>query len=140
MMSTKMAEKPAPNGKHRHALRNAFLLSGAVAVAISAAVTLLNHSPAGQPPAFSPVAGVLLVIGGLLGFSAVSAVYMKRTDEHDLLANLWGLSVGYLFFACAVPIWWTLNHSGLAGPVNFWTLYVFSALISGVVWGWRRFR
>ncbi|HWJ71409.1 MAG TPA: hypothetical protein VNS79_15300 [Sphingobium sp.] len=135
-----MAEKTASNSKHRHVLRTMFLLSAAVGIAIVAAVTLLNRSLPGEPPAFSPSAGLFVVLGGLLGFAAVMAFYMRRTDEHDMIANLWGLSIGYLFFAGTAPVWWMLHHSGLVGPVNFWAVYIASALVASGVWGWMRFR
>jgi len=93
-----------------------------------------------MPPAFSPAAGLLIAAAALIGFVAVTYVYIKRTDEHDLLANLWALSLGSLFFVIAAPIWWILNHSGLIGPINFWTLYYINVLIAGLVWGWLRFR
>lgn len=140
MMGTKMDEKFASKDKRRHPLRDLFLTAGVVGVAVIAAVTLLNRNPPGQEPGFSPVAGIAIIIGGLIGYVALTVFYMKRTDEHDMNANLWGLSYGYLFFAGAAPAWWMLNHSGLAEPVDFWALYIISALVSASVWSWLRFR
>ncbi len=140
MTDRKMAEKPSGSPKNRHALRNVSLMSGGLAVAIVVAMTLLNHNPPGAPPAFTPVAGVLMAIGGLIAFIALTILYMKRTDEHDVTANLWGLSMGCLFFVGAGPVWWILNHSGLVGPVNFWAIYFISAVVAAGVWAWFRFR
>jgi hypothetical protein len=140
MTDTKMAEKRGSRASHRHALRDVFILSGGFAVIISVAVTLLNHNPPGQEPAFSPLAGGLIVLAGLIGFVALTLFYMKRTDEHDMSANLWGGLYGWLFIMGAGPVWWMLHHSGLAGPVNLWALYFVSALVAAGVWGWLRFR
>lgn len=88
MTGMKMAEKPAPGGKHRHALRDTFLMTGSASAVIAAAVTMLNQSPPRQEPGFSPMMGIAIVIGGLIGLAALMVFCMKRTDEHAMTANL----------------------------------------------------
>jgi hypothetical protein len=140
MMGIKMAKQSESHEKRRHALRNFMLTSIGAGVVIVAAVTLLNQSPPGQPPVLSATAGLLITAVALIGFVVPTFLYMKRTDEHDLLANLWGITLGWLFFTIAAPAWWLLNRSGLVGPVDFWTIYVINALVAGAGWLWHRFR
>ncbi len=139
MMSTNMAERPAAADKRRNALRNSLLQTIPITIAIVTAATLLNQSVPGQPPVYSPVSAVLLLVLGIIAV-VPTVLYIKRTDEHDLLANLWGLTLAWLFMAFAGPAWWVFNRAGLIGPVDFWTLFFSSALVATLAWGWLRFR
>jgi len=138
MMSMKMGEKPRPGS--RHALRNYMLLSIAGGVALVAALIGLNQNPTGQPMSFSPLAGLLILAIGLVTFVLATMRYVKRTDEHDLMANLWGLSLGWLAMVVMGASWWVLHHSGLAGPVDSWPILITSSLVAGAGWAWLRFR
>ncbi len=140
MTGIRMADQAGSSDKRRHALRNVYLETGGLAVLIAAAATFLNERPRGEPPAYSPAIGILVVIIGLVGISVVTFRYLKRTDEHDLLANLWGLTYGYMFLLFAGPAWWMLNHSGVVGPIDFWMIYFGSAVVAAVAWAWYRFR
>ena len=78
----------------RHALRNYFAASIGFGVITLAALFHFNQNPPGQPPAFPPLVGILIVVLGLIAFVGATYRYVKRTDEHDVMANLWGLSLG----------------------------------------------
>jgi len=136
---TKLAEKAAFGGG-RHALRNMSLALGGLGAILVIALSLLNEAPTGAPRNFSPISGILIVAVGSIGFLAFVGHYLKRTDEHDLSANLWSFSWAWLTFAVIAPAWWVLNHSGLVGAVNFWAVFAISTIVSGIVWAWLRLR
>lgn len=137
---TKLAENAAFGGGRRHALRNMSLAGVGLAVLLVLALSVFNEAPIGAPRNFSPLSGILIVAVGSIGFLAFVGHYLKRTDEHDLSANLWSFSWAWLTFSVIAPAWWVLNHSGLAGPVNFWAVFGISAVVSGIVWAWLRLR
>lgn len=128
----------AVKGTGRHALRNYLLVSTVVAVVVGVMFGLLNQTPQGRIPTFSPLSGTALSIV-LLAIVPVPIIwYLHRTDEHDLRANLWGFTTGAITFMTMLPVWWLLNRSGLLVPPNVWLCYTASAVASGGAWIWLR--
>ncbi|CAN5371317.1 hypothetical protein BH10PSE12_BH10PSE12_30140 [soil metagenome] len=125
---------------HRQALRTFFLTAGVVLLLLCIALKAANIAPAAATPMFTPMVGMMIVAGGVAGFTINTWRDLLRTDEHDRAANLWSLSLSWLAIMVITPAWWLLAHSAVLPPVDGLTAYLISAGVGAVVWTWLRFR
>jgi hypothetical protein len=66
--------------------------------------------------------------------------YLKRTDEHDLHANLWSILWGWVSVSL-ITLNWHMLYVAKAAPIpDAMVTLLISAIVSLLAWLWLRFR
>jgi hypothetical protein len=66
--------------------------------------------------------------------------YLRRTDEHDLHANLWSMAWAWISGALITIDWSILHIAKVAPPVDAMIILITSSAVAAVAWAWLRFR
>lgn len=127
-------EKSQPaNGAMKATLKGAFALMAILVLARMAGILPMprNMSPAGV---------IAFCVAMTSAIFAVAGWYLKRTDEHDLHANV--RSMAWAWFAGAVMTidWAILHEAGVAPRPDAMLILVASAVLAAGTWLWLRFR
>jgi len=83
-----------------------------------------------------------------IGFCALASVivlglsiwYFARTDEHDLHANLWAMTWGWIATVLLGANWVILHGARLAPPPHMMVALLVDGAVSVIVWLWMRYR
>jgi len=132
---------PAGSGEARlKARRNkfwTFVLAASVVAAIAgfASGFLIALIEDGSVPRFAAIPILVIAASGFVWFSYR---YYKKVDELDLADNLWANTFGIYFFIITPAGWQILNHAGLTGPPDLWTIWIGGILFAGIAYGIRK--
>jgi hypothetical protein len=66
--------------------------------------------------------------------------YLKRTDEHDLHANLWSIMWGWVSVSLITFNWHILYMAKAAPMPDGMVTLLVSTIIALIAWAWLRFR
>ena len=136
MMEHKMAE-PKTGVPRNQAMKAMTLASlGLLAILVLARVT-----------GILPIASDMSPIGAIAFCTAMSLAilgsfgwYLRRTDEHDLHANLWSMVWAWISGAL-ITIDWSILHIAKAAPrPDAMAILLVSTAVAAVIWLWLRFR
>ncbi len=136
MMEQKMTE-------HRRRLPRNQAMKVMTLVSLALLVVLLAARFVGILPLASDMTsgGAMAFCAAMTSFVAGSFWwYFTRTDEHDLHANLWSLSLAWIGGALVTIDWSILHFAGAAPRPDAMIILLVSAVVAVAGWGWLRFR
>lgn len=136
MMEEKMADQKTGVPRN-HAMKVMTLSSlGLVAVLLLArfAGILPIASDMSQTGATVFCAAMTLAVLGGFGW------YLRRTDEHDLHANLWSMAWAWIIGALITIDWSILHIAKVAPRPDAMIILLISSAVAAVTWCWLRFR
>ena len=128
------------SGSSRRALRNFGIQVIALAVVMGFAKRILNKSNVPGERIYDPIAGIALASITAIASIVILYLYFKRTEEHDLIAQLWALAWGFLSLVIIKSTWQLLHESSVLGPMNEGIAFGISMTIGCVVWVWHKYR
>lgn len=99
----------------------------------------IGHGPNGGsqlPVAAAVAAGMVLL---LLLYGGVG-LHLRFADELERQDNLIGFAAGYLFNTGAFILWYLLHLGGLMGPPEAFPLFVSTALVGFLTYGFIKLR
>jgi hypothetical protein len=136
MMEQSMAEQKEslPQGRAMKLMLLGSVLFGGT-ILIGRITGIMPH-----PSQMSPAAAAALCLAITLAALFGGGWYLKRTDEHDLHANLWSIVWGWVSVSL-ITINWHILYIAKAAPLPdpMATLLV-STLVALGAWLWLRFR
>jgi hypothetical protein len=92
------------------------------------------------PSDMSPMGAMALCAVITIATFAGGGWYLKRTDEHDLHANLWSIMWGWVSVSL-ITINWHILYVAKAAPMPDGMLaLLISTIIAFITWLWLRFR
>lgn len=127
-------------GSARKAFRNSVLGFTALAIALRLALGTFNKSNIPGERIYDPVVGIMIAAIAIIAFFTIVYYHFTRTDEHDLIANLWACTMGFLTFGIMMPMWGILHDSGVLGPANPKAAFGIGLTVCCVAWAWHKFR
>jgi hypothetical protein len=134
--------EPAMTEPRTRLPRNRVMALTMTAAAGTTALLMLARATGLLPmPQDMSLAGVIAFCVAITAAVVGSSIwYLARTDEHDLHANLWGLSWAWIASAVATVDWAVLHEAGQAPPPDPIMILLGSAAVAGLGWLWLRFR
>lgn len=94
------------------------------------------------PPAnqMTPAGAIALCAAFTVLVGGGSVWYLVRTDEHDLNANLWSMTWGWIVASLVTLNWAVLHIAGLLVAPEPIAILLASSAVVLAVWLWLRFR
>jgi hypothetical protein len=136
MMEQKMTE-PQKTMSRNKVMKTAWLAT-AVLSAVLIAARLSGILPMANEMS---AAGVIVLCVALTTVTAgFAGWYLRRTDEHDLHANLWSMSCAWIASVLITVNWGVLYIGKLAPMPNALAIILASAAVAIIIWIWLRFR
>jgi hypothetical protein len=136
MMECNMAEQskaiPASSVMKRTMIGSFLLIAATVLARIAGVLPM----PQDQPP----IIVIIFCTTMTLAMLWMVGWYMRRTDEHDLHANLWSMMWAWVANALITINWVILQAAGIIGAPDAMHILLASAAVAALVWAWLRFR
>lgn len=113
--------------------RDCFFAGAIVGVAVSLAA--LSAQPGIRIPLI-----VLAVAAGVFGLVRGTLVYMRRIDEQERDANLWGCYAGMSAYLALYVLARAAAQFGIVVPFADDAIFLIVMAVTLAVFGWKRFR